>query len=655
MYGRGSILRVDLSTEKIRKEPISSELRRMYLGGEGINAKLLWDHFLNADPHASPLSPQNMIAVGMGLLGATGLGLGSKTKWTFKSPLTHIYGDTSSGGFFGCQLRWAGYDHLVITGKAKRPVYLVIIDDIVEIRNAQGMWGKSVQETDDMIKCELGETGFETACIGQAGENLVPYASIVASRERVAGRCGGGCVLGSKNLKAIAALGTKGISVKDPTRFLRIIRRVSEALFKDPEARLHWKKYGTLGLVKSMYKSGYVSYRNSQTVMPPKEVLEKTNEDWYVKNLQTRNFIPCSPGCASACGNWCEIRGNHTEASIKYRSEHGVRPEYGNWASFAGGCSIEDMSAVVHLTTKCNEYGMDTFEVGMGVAFLMELWERGIITERDINAWAGEPLSFEWGNWETVDKVIDMVALKKNTLGEILANGVYGAALRIEKLKSVSVREYANYGKGGATHEQTVRGWPEMAMGMAVSPIGAHHTKGLGVGAKTAEVFLGDGEAAKSLKAAKKGAAHAVAETLACIANSLGICWFLFGGRRWDPTVLPLQLIADAVSALTGEEYTEADLLACGERLANLAKAFNSRIGLRREDDTFCHRWLREPQVEGAAKGWKAEDYIEMLKDEYYEYRGWDKKTSLPTKRKLEALEMNDVSDKLKSENALIE
>jgi len=460
-------------------------------------------------------------------------------------------------------------------------------------------------------------------------------------------------VLGSKNLKALAALGTKGIAVSNPSGFLRSIRKVMDGLYKDQKLREDWKKYGTLGLVRSMHQMGYVSYKNAQGTLAPDEVVDRLDEQWYVKNLQTRNFVPCSAGCASACGNWCLISGNEDEAAADYAGEYGVRPEYGNWASFAGGCSIESLSAVVHLTGKCNQYGMDTFEIGMGVALLMELWEKGIITAHDTEEWTGEPLSLDWGNWQTVDRLIDAVALRENKLGEILKGGLYQTAVNLEELKGVPVLKYATYGKGGAAHEQTVRGWPAMAIATAVCPIGAHHTKGLGLSKSAASLFLNEPEAAETLKLTLKGAAHALSENFSALANSLGVCWFLVGGRRWDPLAIPLETIAQALSLATGMKTPPEELYAGGERLANLVKAFNSRLGLRRKDDSLCERWLEGPQLEGISRGWKASDYIEKLKDEYYEYHGWDKETSLQRREKLEELGMEDVIGVLEKEGAL--
>ena len=652
MYGRGSILRVDLTNERITTEAITEQYQK-YLGGEGINARLLWEHFLRIDPKIDPASPDSIFIAGIGPLGATGLGLGSKTQWTFKSPVTNMYGSASSGGFFGSHLRWSGYDHLVITGRAKHPVYLWINNDNVEIRDANHIWGKTIEETDDMIKKELGNPYLDIAGIGQAGENLVKFASIMAYKERAAGRCGGGCVLGSKNLKALAAYGTRGISVSDSKGFLRVAKKISDSLYRKQEPYITWRKQGTFAIVKPFSELGYLPWRNSRGYQVPSEVIARMDDSWYDENLLVSRLVPCSPGCAVACGGWCLIKGNETESAARYAGEWGTRPEYGNWASVAGGCGIDDLPTMIHLVNKCNKYGMDTFEVGMQIAFLMELWERGIIDNEEVADWLGEPASLNWGNVDTVERIIDTIALQDSKMGNILQGGVYQAAIKIGELKRMPLLKYACYGKGGATHEQTVKGWPDMAIAVAVCPIGAHHTKGLGVSRTTAQLFLNDPKAAEQFELTLKGAAHAVSENLAAVANSLGICWFLSGTRPWNPSIIPLEIIADALYAVTGVETTSADLYTGGKRLANLAKAFNSRLGFLREDDTLCERWLREPQLEGLTKGWKAEDYIEQLKDEYYEYHGWDKKTSLPTRGTLEELGMDDVAEVLAREKAL--
>ncbi|MDP7470205.1 MAG: aldehyde ferredoxin oxidoreductase N-terminal domain-containing protein, partial [Dehalococcoidia bacterium] len=201
MVGRGDILRVDLTSSRVTTEPLSKELRKQYLGGEGINSYLLWQHFKGVDPNLDGLNSDNVLILGLGPLGGTGWGGGSKMKWTFKSPAYGLFGDSVSGGFLGPNLRWAGYDHVVITGRAEKPVFLWIDDGRVEIRDASHLWGKDSEETAHTLRRDLG-AGVETACIGAGGEHMVRYACIMVSEHRAAGRAGGGAVMGSKNLKA---------------------------------------------------------------------------------------------------------------------------------------------------------------------------------------------------------------------------------------------------------------------------------------------------------------------------------------------------------------------------------------------------------------------------------------------------------------------
>jgi len=295
---------------------------------------------------------------------------------------------------------------------------------------------------------------------------------------------------------------------------------------------------------------------------------------------------------------------------------------------------------------------MDTMEIGMGMSFLMELRERGIVTEEDMSAWTGgEPLSLEWGNYQVMERVIEATALQQNMLGEILGGGVYRTAVRIGDLKGVDVLKYANYGKAGATHEGPARAWPQLGMACAVASIGAHHLKGIGLGPGASQMYLGKPEAGDMFSTELKGAAHAISENLSAMTNSLGLCIFLFGR---DPDTASPEWAAQALAAVTGIEMTGEELFAAGETVVNIQKAFNSRLGLRREDDTVCERWLNEPQIEGRSRGMKVGNYLESAKDEYYQWRGWDRKTSLQTRKKLGELDMTDIARVLEKEDAVV-
>jgi aldehyde:ferredoxin oxidoreductase len=655
MSGRGDILKVDLTTKKVSREPLSPELRRRFLGGHGINTWLFWEHFLEVDPRIDPLSPDNVLIAGIGPLGATGYGGGTKMKWTFKSPAYGMFGDSICGGNFGAQLRWAGYDHLVITGRADRPVYLWIDDDAVEVRDAAHLWGKDVDEADDLIKEELGDEGLETALVGRAGENLTAFASIIASRHRAAGRTGGGCVMGSKNLKGVAVRGTKGIDIHDPQGFFQAMDAMIAAHDKVPRERDTVKLYGTLRLTSYYQRLGGNAWRNNQYSQLPEESFQRLSHHWFKNNLD-QGGLSCSPGCRWGCGGSYRIRGQESPAASRYAGTRGYKPEYVSVASLGIMPDIADMPAVSHLTDMCRRYGMDVTEVGACCGLLMELWQREIISERDTVEWFGEPIALEWGNYEAVERIIESIALHNNPLGEILSGGVYKAAQRLEGLKETPVLKYALYGKGGSPFVEEIRQFPSWATLMAVASRGADHLKAHGTLDKwgredIAMLYFGRPEAAAPLDITLKGAGLALAENFhSSINNCLGLCLFVVDV---DPITFPPEMFAEALWAATGEVWAPEEIRAVGERIANVEKAFNSRLGLRREDDRLCQRWMQETVSQGYGKGWRAGDYLEQTLDEYYEYHGWDKETSLPTRKKLEELGLGDVAGVLERDNAL--
>lgn len=477
VYGYGSILRVDLTEQKISVEPLPFDLIRRFIGGGGINDWLLWNHFLSVDPHMDPRSQDNILIAGLGPLGATGLGLGSKMKWTFKGPVYGIFGDSVSGGTLGANLRWAGYDYLVITGRANAPAYLWIDDGEIEIRDAKNIWGKGVPEAVAAIRNEVNDKDAAVACIGPAGENLVAYASIIVTPSRAAGRCGAGCVAGSKNLKAIAARGSKGVPVYNPPEFLEITREIFQRLETDPSNE-GFRKYGTLGIAGYYDRIGGNAYRNNQFSKVPDEKMNKLHARWYAEHLKTGD-LSCSPGCTIGCGNKFSIQGDESDLARNYSGEKGGGPEYFSIATFGMGCDIADLAAVTHFQGQCNFYGFDIGEIGGIIPFLMELWEKGVIDERDTESWCGEALQLTWGNAEAVEKVMSYVGYQKNRMGNILKDGLAKAAQKIMEEKDRPVDRYLITGKGGGTVHEEIRNFPIWAVNFAVSSRGCDHLKGL--------------------------------------------------------------------------------------------------------------------------------------------------------------------------------
>lgn len=280
-------------------------------------------------------------------------------------------------------------------------------------------------------------------------------------------------------------------------------------------------------------------------------------------------------------------------------------------------CDIPDWPVVTHLWNLCNEYDLDVLEVGACCAFLMELWQRGILNQKDMVEFAGEPLSLEWGNCESVAKVIQSIASQSNQLGRMFRKGVYRGTAEMERLKETPLLQYALYGKGGAAFIEDVRNTPSWATNMEVASRGANHLKGFGTldnvnRPDISQLYFGRPEGAEPMTTTLKGASSALAENRWAMLNSLGVCLFVVTA---DPVSFPPSLHSRALEAATGLALSPEELLKARERTVNLEKTFNSRLGLRREDDLICQRWLKEGMKDGVGQGWKAEDYLEQTKD----------------------------------------
>ena len=651
MYGK--IIRINLTNEKITTELIPEEWQQKYLGGEGINDRLLWEHFLTVSPHIDPLGPDNVLIGGLGPLAGTGaLGAGSKMKWTFKSPAYNIFGDSVGCGFFGSQLRYAGYDYIVITGKAKRPVYIAIDDDDIQIRNAEKIWGTDAHEADTRIREDMGIAEMQTALIGQAGENLVRFASLVISRNRIAARTGGGCVMGSKNLKGIVVRGTKGVKIADPARFIQVTQKAYSRMDLTPTWNL-LAKQGTTFLVRDYNLIGGQPWKNHQSNVIPEDITAVLDSEFFLRNFKVRDYS-CAAGCATACSNWWRIKGQETPYAAKMAGRNGEKPDYG----FIASClcwGVTDFAEILHLQHEWDRYGVDSFEMGESIGFLMDMFERGVITEDDIMEWTGKRAQFLWGDIEIVDFITESVVKKKNKLYDIVRGGVYETACMIEKLKGVPVTKYANYGGKHSTEIEDIRSRPTWTLLMATSTRGADHLKALStiemMGlANVARSVFGSEEAANSENPYLVGCVSAWEENRTTAMNCSGLC--IFNTATFTYTGPDTELVREAVIAVTGKD--PGDLLMVGERVYNLEKAFNSRLHLTRAHDTLCDAWMNEPIPEGRpGAGKKAADHLDMWLDEYYDYRGWDKKNGLQTVDCLRELGLGDVADVLLKEGVV--
>ncbi|PKP58549.1 aldehyde:ferredoxin oxidoreductase [Candidatus Atribacteria bacterium HGW-Atribacteria-1] len=419
----GKQLRVLLDMKKVKVEDLDFDVMRKYLGGVGYGAKILYDELKKG---TDPLGTDNKLIFATSPLTANSVPGGGSILLCFKSPLTNGWGESRCGGDFGPELRKAGYDFLIVEGKAEEPVYLVIKDDSIEFRNAAHLQGKMVTEKIKIIREELNDSLISIMCIGPAGENLVKFASVMFEA-RAAGRCGAGAVMGSKNLLAIAVKGSKKVKPVNSERFKEVIREVMKIIKESPTASA-FKEHGTTGDIPSCDVSGDWPTKNWQS-----NSWGKGEEiyDYFYKNNLVKNKS-CYRGCPVACGRVAKVENG------RYKTPEHEGSEYESITAFTAFVFNENMDAAVHSTYLCNEYGIDTISTGAVIAFTMECYEKGIIDQKDIG-----DMDVSWGNPEVLPELVKMIA-KKEGIGKLLANGVKESAQKLRR----GTDEFAIHGKG---------------------------------------------------------------------------------------------------------------------------------------------------------------------------------------------------------------
>ena len=629
-YGyKGKILRVDLTKKEVKIEELKRDWCKLYIGQSGFGARILWDEL---PPKIDPLSPENIIIASTGPLTGTLVPGSGSISYQFKSPLTGAWAETRSGGKFGAMLKFAGFDAIVITGKAEKPVYLWVHDGTCEIRDAKHLWGRTVHETTDILLHEVGEPEASVVTIGPAGEKLVKFAAIMNDYDRAAGRCGGGAVLGSKNLKAIVVYGEEDIEIADPDKFYEAAMEAFEAMKKYVFQGL-LGRLGTIGLVNALNAAGALPTRNFATCYFPaaNAVSGETLAERYL--LKRRACF----GCTVACGRYTWVPHG------RYMTPPHEGPEYETTDMIGIQSLLDNLEAIVRANYLCNNYGLDTISTGNVIAFAIEAFQRGILTLEDTGG-----LKLEWGNSDVVLTLIDRIA-RREGIGDLLAEGVKRAAEKIGK----GAEEFAVHVKGLEVPAHDPRGESRsFAIQYAITPRGACHMHPNWAGAYDF-VPLDNGLRPHGLPwpppdkfaetGVKRGIAHKLLALHGELAEMLGICRFYLWGSE-DSCLTPRRL-ARLYSTLTGFEMDEFELMKAAERVWNLKRCFNAREGFTRKDDRLPKRLL-EPVLTGPTKGQVVKDLDGML-DEFYEACGWDKKTGIPTRQKLEELGLKDVADRL--------
>ena len=612
-YGwTGTILEVDLTHESIRKVDLPEHLAYSYLGQAGINARILYDR-VSSD--TDPLSPDALLIFGVGPLGGTLAPCSGRLSITFKSPLTGIFGDSNCGGHWASELKMAGYDHIVITGKARHPVYLWIDNDRVQIRDARSIWGKNTWETDDLVREDVRERTAQVACIGPAGENLVRFAAIICNRARAAARCGPGAVMGSKNLKAIGVRGDRGIHVADKSALSDAVEEAVSAILADPLYESA-KTYGTLAITPLAQALGFLPTRNFQE--STFEGADKLGGDVFIKEYATRHK-GCY-NCPVACSRFYKVSdGPHATL--------GEGPEYETVSALGSKCGNDNFESILHANTLCNQLGMDTISTGNVLAWAMECYQRGVLTRTQLDG-----LDLHFGNDSAMIELIKKIAAREG-IGDILAEGAHRAA------QQVGGSDWVVHSKGMDYPAVDTRGTKGMALSFAVSPRGGDHLKGLSLYEVAPDIYAQairqetgiDVTPQYWLQYETKAKLMRWHENWHCVVDSLGLC--KLEGIAIKP-LLPRHF-QRMLTAATGWRVSEGELEIIGERIWNLERLFNVREGMQRRDDLPPRRLLEEPIATGPAQGERLDrQRYEQMLTEYYRLRGWDPQTGIPTQEK---------------------
>jgi len=607
----GSLLHVDLSSGSIKRVPLDKDYIRLYVGGRGLGARYLLDNIV---PGTDPLSPQNPCIVMTGPFTGTPISSVHKFELLTRSPLTNMYLCSNVGGTFGVWLKRAGFDGIVLLGKLSKPGYLAILDGEAEIREASHIWGKDCHETTLLIKKDLGEDVCVMR-IGPAGENLVRFANVMSEPERSAGKGGAGAVLGSKKLKAIAVKGSGKVAVADEVKLRELGRKVLRLIRENPATSLNFPRWGTCQSTSLICEMGIYPFKNFQSVLI--EAQGRIDAETWRENYVVKDSSPCYI-CSIGCAKTSEIRNG------RYKGCKVEGPEYESLWALGPNCGIVGCEAPIVANMMCDRFGLDTISTGVTVAFAMECYEKGLLTEAE----TGMPIRF--GDEQALLSLIEKIAYREG-FGNQLAEGVQRLASRI----GIASERFAMHCKGMELPAYDPRGVWGMALAYATSCRGGDHLKAWTI---SEEVTSG-----KYDRFSTEGKAELVKsiQDLRATYDSLVNC--ILAARA-----ITIEVCAELMEAVTGTYYDVENLLRCGERIYNLERAIAAIDGISSKDDNLPARLIDDFVDVGAAAGKRIgkENFEKMLK-EYYGLRGWAE-NGLPTESKLIELGMQDVVESIR-------
>lgn len=607
----GKLLRVDLINRTVRDEPLPETTLRTWLGGSGLGASIL---AAETGPATDPLGPENRLIVSVGPLTGTQAPTSCRHEITAKSPLTGIFGESDCGGAFGGELKGAGYDAIVVQGRADRPVYLALVGGRAELRDAGELWGQDAYATDEALKAAT-DPRAEVICIGPAGERLVRFAAAMTGGKdgRAAGRAGMGAVMGSKNLKAIVARGTERAIVANESALRDSIRAAVPMIRENTPS---FQNFGTAGGVVGFEQMGNLPLRNWRD--GSWAAAANVSGQRMAETILTNQYR-CRT-CVIGCGREVVInQGPSAGRKI-------AGPEYETIGALGSMLLVDDLEAIAEANDLCNRYGLDTISTGGVVAFAMECYERGLISRSEAG---GQELT--WGNARAMVEVVRMIG-EREGLGELLGEGSKRAAAEI----GGDAEHYAIHVKGLELPMHDPRAVHSDAIAYATSNRGACHLQALShaVEARVAMPELGYDKVLDRFADAGKGEMTAKMQHLMCLLDSLKLCKFIIFGR------LQIATMAEWLNYTTGWDADAAELLTTGERIFNLKRLYNVACGVTAADDTLPRRILAEPRPDGGSAG--SLPNLELQKAEYYRFRGWTL-DGIPTAETLARLGLADV------------
>jgi aldehyde:ferredoxin oxidoreductase len=616
-YGfMGQLLRVNLTDQEITVEEINETWAKQYLGGAGLATKYFYEEVPSG---IDPLGPENKLIFMTGPLTGTSSASASRYSVVAKSPQTGLWGQANSGGSFGPALKKSGYDGIIFEGSSSTPIFLQILDREAELLDASHLWGKTVPETEDTLQ-ENASQKLTIAAIGPAGENLVTYAAIMNNKHRAAGRCGLGAVMGSKNLKAIACAGSQAIQLADKKGFHDASTKQFE-LIDESMLKVGFDTFGTNMVADFVHVRGGYPTKNWQ--QGTFDGIDDVNAQAIMDTVfveGTRCFA-----CPITCGRGTEIKDG------KWKGAKGEGPEYESTNTLGSMCGVSDINAITKANYLCNEYGLDTISTGATVAFAMECFEKGIITKDQTDG-----LEITFGDGELVVALVEKIA-KREGIGDLLAKGTKAAS---EKLGQGS-EKFAMHVKGLELPAYDSRAAKITGLGYVTANRGGDHMTGYIQGPTYMDIpfLIVDDSSIRDPFQANPEEAHVLVD----MENALTVL-DAFGGCKFMGMLLPADELLDLYVKATGWSITVEDFRKAGERIYNLTRAVSVREGASREDDVLPERLMAQPIPGGPAEGMVNDrEMLELMKDAYYDFRGWDPATGIPTQEKLRELDLGDL------------